>query len=178
VDAIPVLRRPRWGPVEVIEMAIDHEAFMRVAMEEARRGGAEGNLAVGSVVVRDGRVIGRGRNLVNSTGDPTDHAETVALRDAARALGGVDLSGCLLYTTIESCPMCCGAVMKSGIGTLVLGARFRPEEFATQRFGAYSVEKLIELAGWGDRLQVVTGVLSQDCYEIRREWESRSRPRP
>jgi tRNA(adenine34) deaminase len=105
---------------------------------------------------------------VNSTGDPTDHAETVALRDAARALGGADLSGCALYTTIESCPMCCGAVMKSGIGTLVLGARLRPEEFATQRFGAYCVEKLIEMAGWGDRLQVVTGVLSQECYEVRR----------
>jgi len=156
-------------------MSTDHEHFMRVAMEEARRGGAEGNLAVGSVVVRDNRVVGRGRNRVNTTQDPTDHAETIALGDAARTLGQPDLSGCVLYTTVESCPMCCGAVMKSGIGTLVLGARLRPEEFATQRFGGYSVEKLIELAHWGDRLQVVTGILPQECYEIRRDWESRSR---
>jgi tRNA(adenine34) deaminase len=155
-------------------MAIDHETFMRVAMEDARQAGAEGNLAVGSVVVRDGRVIGRGGNRVTSTRDPTDHAETIALREAARALGRADLSGCDLYTTIESCPMCCGAVMKSGIRALVMGARFRPEEFASQRFGAYSVEKLIELARWGDRLEVVTGVLSQECYEIRRDWESRN----
>jgi tRNA(adenine34) deaminase len=156
-------------------MGTDHEQFMRVAMEEARRGGAEGDLAVGSVVVRDGQVVGRGRNHVNTTQNPTDHAETLALGDAARTLGKADLSGCVLYTTVESCPMCCGAIMKSGIRTLVLGARLRPQEFATQRFGAYSVEKLIEMARWGDRLEVVTGVLSQACYEIRRDGESRSR---
>ena len=156
---------------------MDHEHFMRAAMEEARRGGAEGNPAVGSVVVRGAEIIGRGRNLVPTNQDPTDHAETVALREAARTLGRADLSGCTLYTTIESCPMCCGALLASGISTLVMGARFRPAEFASQRFGDYSVEKLIQLAGSGDRLQVVTGILSQECYEIRRDWEARGRQR-
>src|SRR5262245_10771032 len=113
-------------------MATDHERFMRIAMEEARRGGAEGNPAVGSVVVRDGQIVGRGRNRTNTTRDPTDHAETLALGDAARTLEKADLSGCALYTTIESCPMCCGAIMKSGVRTLVLGARLRPQEFPTQ----------------------------------------------
>ena len=156
-------------------MAQDHEHFMRAAMAEATRGMAEGNMAVGSVVVRGDAVVGRGRNRVNTTHDPTDHAETVALRDAARALGRADLSGCTLYTTIESCPMCCGALFASGIATLVMGARFKPDEFVTQRFGAYSVEKLIALAGWGDRLAVVTGILSEECLQLRREWEARNK---
>ena len=156
-------------------MPHDHEHFMRTAMQEAATGGAEGNLAVGSVVVRDNEIVGRGRNLVSVTRDPTDHAETVALREASRTLGRADLSGCTLYTTIESCPMCCSAIMVSGISTLVIGARFKPDEFPTQRFGGYSVERLIELAGWGDRLQVVTGVLSEECLALRREWGARQK---
>jgi tRNA(adenine34) deaminase len=157
--------------------APDHERFMRAAIDEGARGGAEGNVAVGSVVVQDGAIVGRGCNLVLATRDPTDHAETVALRAASRALGRADLSGCTLYTTIESCPMCCGAVMASGISTLVIGARFRPEEFATQRFGGYSVETLVQLTGWGDRLAVVTGILSDECLELRRTWEARNKAR-
>lgn len=153
----------------------EHERFMRLALEEAVKGGAEGNVAVGSVVVHDGGVVGRGRNRVASARDPLAHAETVALGDAAHALARTDLSGCSLYTTIESCPMCCGALMASGISTLVMGARLRPEEFVTQRFGTYSVEKLISLAGWGDRLRVVTGVLPTECLEVRRQWEAAQR---
>lgn len=156
-------------------MPQDHAHFMRLALAEAAKGGAEGNPAVGSVVVHAGAVVGRGRNVVNATRDPTDHAETLALRDAARALGRADLSGSTLYTTIESCPMCCGALFASGIATLVMGARLKPDEFVTQRFGAYSVEKLIELAGWGDRLSVVTGILSEECLQLRREWEARQK---
>jgi tRNA(adenine34) deaminase len=84
----------------------DHERFMRMALDEATRGKAEGNVAVGSVIVRGDRVVARGRNLVMSTFDPTAHAETVALREAGQALKLVDFSGCTLYTTFEPCPMC------------------------------------------------------------------------
>ncbi len=152
-------------------MAQDHEQFMRGALQEAAKGGAEGNIAVGSVIVRDGTVVAQGRNVVNSTFDPTAHAETDALRAAGRALRQVDFTGCTLYTTFEPCPMCCGAIMASGISTLVMGARHNP---ADSRWGAYAVEKLIELARWGDRLQVVTGVLVQECLAVRREWEARN----
>src|SRR5581483_7842579 len=92
----------------------EHEPLMRAALAEAARGGAEGNVAVGSVVVRDGAVVARGRNLEAATGDPTAHAEVVAVREASRLLGRRDLSGHALYTTWEPCPMCCGAIMASG----------------------------------------------------------------
>ena len=105
-------------------MANAHERFMQIAMEEACRGAAEGNVAVGSVVVHDEDMVARGRNLVATESDPTAHAETVALRNAGAAMGHTDFSGFTLYTTFEPCPMCCGAILASGVSTLVLGARF------------------------------------------------------
>ncbi len=77
-------------------MPQDHEKFMRFAIEEAAKGGAEGNPAVGSVITRDGAVVARGRNLVTATHDPTAHAETVALREAGPSLGSDEMAGCTL----------------------------------------------------------------------------------
>ena len=149
-------------------MPVDHERFMRLAIDEAAKGGAEGNSAVGSLVVRDGAVLATGRNLVTSSSDPTAHAETVALREAGAALGQSDLSGHTLYTSFQPCPMCCGALMVSGIATLVMGARPDPSD---SRYGAYTLEKLLELAEWETRIEVVTGILTRECHEVRREWE-------
>ncbi len=146
-------------------MPADHERFMRIALEEAARGKAEGNVAVGSVIVQGDTIVARGRNLVTTTFDPTAHAETVALREAGRALKRVGFSGCVLYTTFEPCPMCCGAILASGITALVMGARAAPAE---RRWGDYTVEKLIELAGRGNTIEVVTGILTRECADIRR----------
>ena len=145
-------------------MTGDHERFMRIALDEAARGKAEGNVAVGSVIVQGDTVVARGRNLVTSTFDPTAHAETVALREAGSALKRVDFSGCTLYTTFEPCPMCCGAILASGISTLVMGGRPTPDE---RRWGNYTVERLIEFSERSDTIQVVTGVLTQACVDIR-----------
>jgi tRNA(adenine34) deaminase len=153
-------------------MAQDHEKYMRVALEEGERGGAEGNTAVGSVVVRGDTVIALGRNLVSSTHDATAHAETVAIRNAGAAQGNPDLTGCTLYTTFEPCPMCCGAIMVSGIAKLVMGARHDP---SVSKYGVYTVEKLVDMGKWGDRLHVVPElVLAQECVDIRRKWEGGS----
>ena len=146
-------------------MANAHERFMLVAMEEARRGAAEGNVAVGSVVAHDREVVARGRNLVTTQSDPTAHAETVALRNAGAALGHTDFSGFTLYTTFEPCPMCCGAILASGVSTLVLGARFSD---GSRQWGDYAVEKLLEMTGRGGELRVVTGVLPEQCLDLRR----------
>ena len=151
-------------------MPQDHEHFMRLALEEAAKAGAEGNSAVGSVVVRDGAVVAGGRNLGATTQDPTAHAETVALREARAAQGHGDLSGCVLYTTFQPCPMCLGALMVSEISMLVMGAQPDP---SVSRFADYTVEGLLELSKWGDRLTVVAGVLTQEGFDIRREWEAR-----
>jgi tRNA(adenine34) deaminase len=88
----------------------------------------------------------------------------VALREAGRALGRVDFSGCVLYTTFEPCPMCCGAILASGISTLVMGGRPTPGE---RRWGEFTVERFVELARRDGSLQVVTSVLTQECIDIR-----------
>jgi tRNA(adenine34) deaminase len=142
----------------------DHERFMRMALDEAAKGKAEGNVAVGSVIVQGDTVVARGRNLVTSTFDPTAHAETVALREAGRALQRVNFSGCTLYTTFEPCPMCCGAILDSSISTLVMGGRPTPAE---RRWGDYTVERLIEVSKRSGTIQVVTGVLTQECVDVR-----------
>ena len=150
-------------------MVRSHEHFMELALEEARKGESEGNVPVGSVIVRGDEVVASGRNLVNSTHDVTAHAETVALRNCTQALKKVDLSGYTLYTTMEPCPMCCGAIMYSRISALVLGARLKDTD-PSPTCGPYAVEKLLELAQWGPRLRLVTGVLQKQCEEIRLRW--------
>ena len=143
----------------------DHAHYMRIALEEAERAVAEGNTAVGSILVRAERIVARGHNLVTSTSDPTAHAETVALRHAGEQLGHTDFSKSILYTTFEPCPMCCGAIMASGVHTLVMGAR---HDLAQSRWGAYTVEKLLELTNRADKLIVITGVLPKACADIRK----------
>ena len=143
----------------------DHEQYMRIALEEAEQGAAEGNVAVGSVLVGAERVVARGRNLVTSTSDPTAHAETVALRNAGEQLGHTDFSELTLYTTFEPCPMCCGAILASGAHTLVMGAR---HDLTQTNWGAYTVEKLLELTNKEGQLTVVTDILVQECADVRK----------
>ena len=143
----------------------DHEHYMRIALEEAERGAAEGNAAVGSILVGAERVVARGRNLVTSTSDPTAHAETVALRHAGEQLGHTDFSKLTLYTTFEPCPMCCGAILASGVNTLVMGAR---HDLTQSNWGAYTVETLLELTNRADQLIVITGILTQACADVRK----------
>ena len=143
----------------------DHEHYMRIALEEAEQGAAEGNVAVGSVLVGAERAVARGRNLVTSTSDPTAHAETVALRNAGEQLGHTDFSELTLYTTFEPCPMCCGAISASGVHTLVMGAR---HDLTQTNWGAYTVETLLELTNKEGQLTVITDILVQECADVRK----------
>ncbi len=101
--------------------AID-EQFMRQALQLAREAAALGEVPVGALVVKDGVVVGRGFNQPISSSDPTQHAEIVAIRDAAKALGNYRLPGCVLYVTIEPCTMCFGAAVHARIERIVYGA--------------------------------------------------------
>ena len=132
-----------------------HARFMGQALEEARVACAEGNAAVGSVIVKGDRVVGRGRNLVQTSGDPTAHAETVAIRDVCGQLETTDLSGSTCYTTMEPCPMCCWAIVVAGIDRVVLGARHVDAENAT--VGDYTVEGLVAMTGRD--LELTTGIM-------------------
>lgn len=144
-------------------MSSEHERFMRLALEEAARAKAEGNGAFGAVVVRDGEVVGAGRNQAVTTSDPTAHAETMALREAGKTLGTLDLTDCTLYATYQPCPMCCGAIPVTGISRVVIGARRSPGEYP---WPGYSVERIFDTLGWGDRIEVISGVLEDECRAI------------
>jgi tRNA(adenine34) deaminase len=96
--------------------------FMRVALGLAAEAGAAGEVPVGAVVVRDGRIVGRGYNQPLRGRDPSAHAEIMALRDAAAAAGNYRLPGCDLYVTLEPCAMCAGAIMHARIRRVLFGA--------------------------------------------------------
>jgi len=97
-------------------------AMMREALSLAALAAVQGEVPVGAVVVKDGRIIGRGHNAPISSHDPSAHAEIRALRDAAKSLGNYRLGECTLYATLEPCAMCAGAIMHARIARLVYGA--------------------------------------------------------
>ncbi len=100
-----------------------HQDWMRRALALADRAAHEGEVPVGAVVVRDGVLLGEGWNQMIATHDPSGHAEIVALRDAARAVGNYRLPGAILYVTLEPCTMCAGAIVHARVGQLVFGAK-------------------------------------------------------
>lgn len=101
---------------------MDDFQLMGLAIEEARIALEEGEMPVGCVLARDGEVIARGHNTREATNDPTAHAEIIAIRRAAEALGTWRLNDTTLYVTLEPCPMCAGAISQARVGRLVFGA--------------------------------------------------------
>ena len=101
---------------------MDDLAAMRAAIAEAEQALAEGEMPVGCVILKGGALVARVHNLREQTGDPTAHAEVVALRRAARETGDWRLEGCTLYVTLEPCPMCAGAISQARLDRLVYGA--------------------------------------------------------
>jgi tRNA(adenine34) deaminase len=99
----------------------DDERFMREALAFARIAFGEKEVPVGAVVVRDSRMIGRGRNRRENLADPTHHAEVEAIREAAAAVGNWRLEGATLYATVEPCPMCAGAAVNARVARIVFG---------------------------------------------------------
>ena len=104
-------------------MSMSHEDFMRQALELAQEAAAEGDVPVGCVIVKDGLIIGRGRNRREERGDATAHAELEAIRDACARLGSWRLHGCTLYVTLEPCPMCAGGIINARISEVRYGTR-------------------------------------------------------
>ena len=100
-----------------------NEVFMQNALDEAKRAALIGEVPVGAVIVKDGKVIASAHNLRETTGDATAHAEVLAIREACKVLGGWHLDKCTLYVTLEPCPMCMGAIVNSRIGKVVFGAK-------------------------------------------------------
>ena len=154
-------------------MSTEHEKFMAMAIEEARAGVQRGEQPFGSVVVRDGEVVGRAFNVVNSTGDPTAHAEVMAVRNTAANLKTPNLKGGTLYTSCDPCPMCAGATLYAGIDTLVIGARFDAlKRSSGNRYDLkeYNAERLVEMTGL--KLEVIGGVLQKEAEAVFLEYKN------
>ena len=134
---------------------------MGLALDLAAQAARDGDVPVGAVVVSPtGEVVGEGRNLREVEGDPTAHAEVVALRAAARSLGEWRLEDCTLVVTLEPCPMCTGALMLSRISRLVLGA-WDPKLGATG-----SVWDLVRDRRATHRVEVIGGVRESECSQV------------
>lgn len=103
-------------------MILPNESYMREALSLAQEAAAHLDIPVGCVIVKDGMIIGRGRNRRELLGDATAHAEVEAIREACAHLGTWRLTGCALYVTLEPCPMCAGAIINARIDTVIYGA--------------------------------------------------------
>lgn len=133
---------------------------MRAALAEATRARDAGEVPIGAVIVLDAEVIGRGFNQPISAHDPTAHAEVVALRAAAAAIGNYRLTDATMYVTVEPCLMCVGAMVHARIGLVVFGAT-EPKAGALQ-----SMTSAHELPGLNHRLTTLGGVLEQESREL------------
>lgn len=133
------------------------ERYMQEALLEASKAERLGEVPVGAVVVLDGRIVGRGHNQPITGKDPTAHAEIMALREAARAVGNYRLTGAELFVTLEPCPMCTGACLHARVQTLVFGAR-DPKTGAVR-----SLYRLLDAPHNNHRIEIVEGVLADEC---------------
>ena len=148
-----------------------HEEFMAVALDEARRGLAAGEVPVGAVLVIDGRIVARAFNQPISAIDPTAHAEVLALRAAAQAEGNYRLTDAVMYVTVEPCLMCVGALVHARVREVVYGA-------AEPKSGALvSTLRALESPGLNHRFLVTAGVLEPACRELMQEFFKSRRTR-
>jgi len=139
---------------------VSDEDFMRMTLELAHEAEAADEVPVGAVIVFDGNVIGRGRNAPIERSDPTAHAEILALREACAAVGNYRLEGAILYTTLEPCVMCAGALVAARIKKVIFGAR-------DLRFGGVrSKFRLADADVLNHRLVVEEGLLGAECAEL------------
>jgi len=142
-------------------------AWMAIALEEARAAAELGEVPVGAVVVRGGELLARAGNRTGTAADPTAHAEVLALRAAAAALGEWRLEGCTLYVTLEPCSMCAGAIVLSRVDRVVFGAW---DEKAGM---AGSVGDLLRHPKLNHRPEVGGGVLAAECGAVLRGYFGR-----
>jgi tRNA(adenine34) deaminase len=150
-------------------ISLSDEDFLREALALARDAERGGEVPVGTIVVFDGRVLGRGRNSPIERNDPTAHAEILALREAGAATGNYRLEGATMYATLEPCVMCAGALVAARVSRLVFGAR-------DLRFGGVrSKFRLADADVLNHRIQIVEGVLGAECAELLQRFFSSRR---
>lgn len=141
-----------------------NEQFMRKALRQAKLAYDKGEAAVGAIIVKDGQIIARGHNQKEAKLDVTSHAEIEAIKKAAKKLGNWRLDGCDMYVTLEPCSMCAGAIIQSRIRTLFIGT------MDNHAGAAGSVVDLFRVQQFNHRVDVVIGVLHEQCAEILKKF--------
>ena len=145
------------------------EELMQVALDLAREAERAGEVPVGAIVTFKNEVIGRGRNQPVELSDPSAHAEMIALREAARLIGNYRLEGATLYSTLEPCVMCAGALVAARVERLVFGAR-------DLRFGGVrSKFRIADSEILNHRVEIIEGVMGAECAELMQRFFSSRR---
>jgi tRNA(adenine34) deaminase len=139
---------------------MNNEQYMQEAIAEAKIAAGLGEVPVGCIIVIDGNIVGRGGNRRESAADPTAHAEMIAIREAARAIGGWRLVGSTLYVTQEPCPMCAGAIINARIDRVVYGCD-NPKAGSVR-----TLHKLLEDPRFNHRVLVENGLLAAECGQL------------
>lgn len=150
---------------------MSHDDWMLRAIEQARAGVAAGQSPFGAVIVRDGRLVAEAHNEVVRTRDPTAHAEVVAIRRGAAALGGIDLRGCVMYTTCEPCPMCAAAIHWAKLEAVYYGATIA--DAAAAGFSELRVAAGELYARGGSAVRATGGIQADRCAALFAEWLGR-----
>ena len=138
-------------------MLTDQERYMKEAIRQAKKARALEEVPIGCVIVCDGQIIARGYNRRNADKNTLSHAELNAIKKASKKLGDWRLEGCTMYVTLEPCQMCAGALMQSRIDRVVIGS-MNPKAGC-----AGSVLNLLEMDGFNHKVEVVRGVLQEEC---------------
>lgn len=140
------------------------EYFMREALSQARKGCRKGEVPIGAVIVCDGKVIARGHNIRESSGDPLDHAEIITIRKAYKRIGGFRLNGCDIYVTVEPCLLCLGAILQGRIRKVVYGCQNEKE-------GALPLFKYIKRRLEKNyKLEIQGGVLREESAKLLKQF--------
>jgi tRNA(adenine34) deaminase len=147
------------------------ETYMRAALNEAAKAEELGEVPVGAVIVKDGAIIGRGFNLNLANNDPSAHAEIIALRNAGGVLGNHRMSDCDMFVTIEPCAMCAGALIQARLKRLVFGA------VDTKAGAVQSVIQVLNHPQLNHQMDVVSGVLANECSEVIQKFFRKKRER-
>jgi tRNA(adenine34) deaminase len=143
---------------------VAHEPWMHEAIRAARAAQLDGEVPVGTCIVIDGELLAVAGNRTRTDCDPTAHAEIVALREAARKLGNYRLANAVVYSTIEPCAMCAGALIQARVALLVYGARDEKAGAVDSHFGICTSDQL------NHRVKVISGVLERECRELMQEF--------
>jgi len=146
-----------------------HQDWMRIALKQAQMAFEQGEVPIGAVVVYKGQVIAEAHNEKEKRNDPTAHAEVLVIQRATEVLGSWRLTDANLYVTLEPCPMCAGAILQSRLKQLVYGA-------ADLKGGATgSVMNILDYKLWNHRVDIVAGVLEDECSDILKRFFKRLR---